>query len=169
MICPPVVRNNPAHLRKITGPVHPEIVQHRCWGPRHGTGLERLTCAFTTKAAGFAYVVDRVRRSPPRKKAPTVVPPTDVMYIEHCLLYTSRAGAMTAAAMVRDAASYSSSLPKARRQPSTASVRRTTAPTGMVPLQDSSSMRRETCMGRRTTAGPTTAATRALGAAPYSS
>ena len=66
-------------------------------------------------------------------------------------------GAKTSAARttLRAVASYSSSLPKARRQYSTASVRRRAAPTGRTPAPGWSSTRRKTCMGRPWAAGST--------------
>ena len=66
---------------------------------------------------------------------------------------TCRAEPTTAAAW--DAASYSSSLQRARRQSSTASARRPTAPMGRIPTQGWSSTRRETCMGRPPAAAAT--------------
>ena len=50
-------------------------------------------------------------------------------------------------------APYSSSLPKARRQSSTASVKQSGCADGSRPPRGSSSTKRETCMGRPATAG----------------
>ena len=61
----------------------------------------------------------------------------------------------TAGAVPYGSASYSSSLPKARRQSSTASVRSGyNCADGAFPQQGWSSTRRETCMGQPSTAGP---------------
>ena len=78
---------------------------------------------------------------------------------EICMAPPRAAGDRTTDATRAHAASYSSSLPKANIQSSTASVRRPTAPMGTIPLQGSSSTRRGTCMGRPPAAGPTTTPT----------